>query len=97
MAVVRKRPVGRPPLKHGSGKRAMNLSLDPAVLARAQAYSERHETSISQLVGDFLSALSLDDDSERLTPAVRRLRGVAIGAGKRADHHAHLATKYGFR
>lgn len=97
MAVTTKRPTGRPPLKHGSGKRAMNLSLDPAVLARAQAYSERHETSVSALVGDFLSALPLDDESERLTPAVRRLRGVAIGAGDRTDHHAHLATKYRLR
>ena len=97
MTVKRKRPAGRPRLKPGVAKRAMNLSLDPEVLARAQAYSERHRTSVSQLVGDFLRALPLDDESERLAPAVSRLRGVAAGAGAPADHRAHLAKKYGVR
>lgn len=97
MAVSKKRHAGRPPLKPGVAKRAMNISLDPDVLARAQVYSARHETSISQLVGDFLRALPLDGDAERLTPVVRRLRGVGVGIGAAADHHAHLATKHGLR
>ena len=75
----------------------MNLSLDPVVLAHAQAYSARHETSVSQLVGDFLRALPLNDELERLTPVVRRLRGVAAGSGTPTDLHAHLAGKYGVR
>ena len=97
MAVSKKRRAGRPPLKSGSAKQAMNLSLDPDVLARAQAYSARHETSISQLVGDFLRALPLDDLPERLAPVVLRLRGVATGGRPVSAYRAHLADKYGVR
>jgi len=97
MAVRKKRRVGRPPIKSGSAKRAMNLSLDPDVLARAQAYSARHETSVSQLVGDFLRALPLDDPPVRLAPAVLRLRGVANGGAPVSAYRAHLADKYGGR
>ena len=77
-------------------KRSLNLSLDESVIERARRYSERHDTSISRLVNDFLSRLPAEEeglDMEGLTPTVRRLIGVAAGADEGA-YKRYLADKY---
>lgn len=62
-------------------KRAKNLSLSSDAIAHGEAYSRRHGTKLSKLVGDFLRALPLGEEPARaLSPAVRRLYGVAAGA-----------------
>lgn len=85
-------------------KKATNLTLDPAAVARGEEYGRLHGASLSQLVTDLLYALP--DPSEKLqvhelTPAVRRLYGVAAEGGDAADaratHRAHLERKYGGR
>ena len=79
-------------------KRAKNLLLDPDAVARGERYSQRHGTNLSRLVGDFLRALPIDATDASLTPAVRRLWGVARSArSDRASHRAHLRKKYGTR
>ena len=85
-------------------KRAKNLSLRPEDIAHGEAYSRRHGTRLSTLVGEFLRALPLDPGPARaLAPAVRRLYGVAVGASRNVqareqagmDHYrAHLHRKY---
>lgn len=57
-------------------KRSKNLSLDPEAVERAERYSELHGTNVSQLVNDLLGSLPLPDDTEGLTPTVRRLLGI---------------------
>jgi hypothetical protein len=77
-------------------KQSKNLSLDPAAIRRGERYSELHGTNVSQLVNRFLSALPIDADDEerRLSPAVRRLMGIAAsGAGTEA-YHRYLEEKY---
>lgn len=62
-------------------KRPRNLSLRPEDIAHREAYGRRHGTTLSALVGDVLRALPLGRKPAReLSPAVRRLYGVAAGA-----------------
>lgn len=76
-------------------KRARNLSLAPEVIAHGEAYSRRHGTNLSTLVGDFLRALPLDGSERPLSPAVRRLYGAAAGGKTSAEDFAeHLHRKY---
>jgi len=77
-------------------KQRINITVDPAVVERARRYTERHGTSISRLVTEYLAQLPGEgEDEERLTPTVRRLLGVARGAGDREDYRRHLVDKYG--
>jgi hypothetical protein len=72
-----------------------NLSLDPAAVERGERYSERHAKSLSQVVSDFLMRLPLEEEESDLTPAVRRLVGIAKGGADEEDYHRHLVEKYG--
>lgn len=79
------------------GKKATNLSLDPEALARGERFSQRHGTSVSQLVTRFLYSLPSDADHPltNLTPVVQRLYGVAVGGtADRVTYRAHLLEKY---
>jgi len=60
-------------------KRPVNLSIERSTLERARRYGERHDVSISSLVGDFLDRLPLDEDADLadLPPITRRLFGIA--------------------
>ena len=79
-------------------RRPKNLLLDPDAVARGERYSQRHGTNLSRLVGDFLRALPLSTNDESLTPAVRRLWGVARGSDANLEtYRSHLARKYGGR
>ena len=77
-------------------KRSKNLSLDPAAVERGERYSALHGTNVSQLVSNFLASLPFggDDADTALSPAVRRLLGVAGKRGVR-DYHQYLYEKYG--
>ncbi len=75
-------------------KVSKNLSLDPNAVRRGERYSEIHDTSLSRLVGDFLSRLPLDEPEAELTPRVRRLLGAGAGKTGRGDYRAHLSRKY---
>lgn len=85
-------------------KTPTNLSVDPAVMERGRAYGKEHGTSVSQLVGDFLAGLPIDQEPLELTAVVGKLYGIAAPGRKRgaaADpikaYHAHLEHKYGSR
>lgn len=77
-------------------KRRLNITVDPEVIERARRYTERHNTSISRLVTEFLARLPAQDaPEEALTPTVRRLLGVARGGADREEYRRHLVEKYG--
>ena len=77
-------------------KQRLNITVDPEVVDRARRYTERHNTSISRLVTEFLSQLPSDDDFENeLTPTVKRLLGIAKGGPDREEYRRHLIQKYG--
>lgn len=72
-----------------------NLSLDAAAVERGERYGKRHSKTLSQLVSDLLLQLPSDDDDADLTPAVRRLLGIAEGGPDREGYRKHLEEKYG--
>jgi hypothetical protein len=82
-------------MEGGVPKERLNLTVDRDALERGRRYAERHSTSISRLVTDFLRTLPGDDDALDLPPAVRRLLGAGLGAGDREDYRRHLEEKYG--
>lgn len=78
-------------------KKRLNITVEPDVFERARRYSDRHGTSISRLVSEFLAKLPEAEDVGRaeLPPTVRRLLGVAKGAADREDYRKHLIEKHG--
>lgn len=89
------RPAGRPPTKQRT-----NLTIDPAAVARGEAFSGEQGVSLSQLVTDFLYALPSTSGSptavmESFSPPVRRLFGVALNTTADRDlYRTHLQAKY---
>ena len=100
-----KRPKKAKRLHARSVKRRTNLTLDADVVSGVEKYGKRHGTNLSQLVNGFLRAVQARMEAEEspeleanLTPAVRRLYGVAAGGTRdREAHRAHLLEKYGSR
>jgi hypothetical protein len=77
-------------------KKRLNITLDHETAERARRYTKRHNTSISHLVGEFLSQLPEEGQKElRLTPTVKRLRGIAKGGPDREEYRRRLQDKYG--
>ena len=75
----------------------INLSLDRDAIERGRRYSQKHDTSISRLVSEYLAGLPADAEAgpAELTPGVRRLLGVAAGGGDRKAYREYLYQKYG--
>ncbi len=71
-----------------------NLTLDPQAVERAERFSRKKGTSVSQIVSDFLSRLPDDTDID-LSPAVGRLLGIGKGKGDKGSYHRYLEKKYG--
>jgi hypothetical protein len=76
-------------------KKRLNITLDHETAERARRYTKRHKTSISRLVGEFLSQLPDNEEDSELTPTVKRLRGIAEGGPAREEYRRHLLDKYG--
>ena len=83
-------------------KVAKNLTLDPEVVEKAQAYAARHDQSLSELVGELLeSVIRQDAAAVGVSPAVSRLIGIARpdpgDAGELSGvdaYHAYLEKKH---
>jgi hypothetical protein len=71
----------------------LTLSVDEELVRKARDYSQRHETSISQLVSRFLERLPGPD--QEYTPIVQRLRGILSPDVDVSDYHRHLEEKHG--
>lgn len=77
-------------------KKRLNITLDHETAERARRYTKRHNTSISKLVGEFLSQLPDENQTQHdLTPTVKRLRGLAKDGPDREAYRQHLLEKYG--
>ncbi len=70
----------------------LTLSVDEDVIRKAKRYSQRHETSLSKLVTDFLSRL-VDTEGTR-TPVVSRLRGILPRDIDVDEYRRHLERKH---
>lgn len=76
-----------------SKKKKLTLSVDERVIERARRYSNRHNTSISQLVTKYLSQLDAHSDAT-LAPWVQRLRGILPSGTSLEDYRRHLEEKH---
>ena len=65
-------------------KKKLTLSVDGAVIERAKRFSRTNETSVSELVSEFLA--SLGDEHGTSTPIVTRLRGVLPSSVSREEY-----------
>ncbi len=74
-------------------KKKLTLSVDGPVIERAKRFSRRNDTSVSELVSEFLA--SLGDDSGPSTPIVTRLGGILPSSVSRKEYRDHLKAKHG--
>lgn len=72
----------------------LTLTVDPDVIAAAKRYAAASGTSVSQLVEDYLAAISAAPAAVASPPVLARLRGSMRGADV-ADYQRHLVEKYG--
>jgi hypothetical protein len=85
-------------------KTAKNLYLDPEIIERAEEYGRRRGINLSNLVSDYLEALTRSRSRSGHGPLVQRLLGAGVPrpSKKRArrkpgiqDYRTHLDKKYG--
>ncbi len=74
-------------------KKKLTLSVDEGVIRRAKQFSAEHDTTVSQLVTDFLA--SLEDERTGETPVVSSLRGALRAGSSREEYRKHLRRKHG--
>lgn len=75
-------------------RKKLTLSVDAQIIERAHRYSQRHNTSISQLVSDYLAQLAEAGPHAPYSPTVRRLIGVLPADVSIDEYHEHVERKY---
>lgn len=73
-------------------KKKLTLSVEERVIRRAKRFSAQHQTTVSQLVTEFLA--SLGDEDNAPTPIVSKLRGVLPTTTDREEYREHLRRKH---
>jgi hypothetical protein len=73
-------------------RRKLTLSVDEEAIRRARWFSDKHDTSISRLVSEFLRGLGSPEVPE--TPIVSRLVGILPPDTKLENYYEHLREKY---
>lgn len=76
-------------------RKKLTLSVDEQIIERAHRYSQRHNTSISQLVSNYLAHLAEAEPHQPFSPTVRRLTGILPPDVSLDEHREHLENKYG--
>lgn len=77
-----------------SSRKKLTLSVDEQVIERARRYSREHNTSISQLVSNYLAQLDDPNDKHLYSPTVRRLLGILPSDTSIDEYYQHLEEKY---
>jgi hypothetical protein len=76
----------------------LTLRLKKKVIDRAKKYANDHETSLSKLIENYLSAITNESKSiENISPLVQSLSGVIQLTGNedpKEKYHEHINKKY---
>jgi hypothetical protein len=75
----------------------LTLRLDEALVRRAKIYAKRVGKPVSQLVAEYFAVLGtpIEDADAKLTPTVRRLKGVLRSADVDVrDYRRYIEEKY---
>lgn len=75
-------------------RKKLTLSVDEKIIQGAHRYSERHGTSISRLVSDYLARLAESEPQGHYPAVVRRLIGILPGDVSVDEHQRHLEQKH---
>lgn len=75
-------------------RKKLTLSVDAQIIERAHRYSRRHNTSISQLVSDYLAHLADAGPRAPYSPTVRRLIGILPSDVSIDEYHEYIKQKY---
>jgi hypothetical protein len=60
-------------------KKRLTITLESDLIEPARRYAERHSTSLSRLVTNYLAQLGTEEGESTYSPTVRRLRGILPG------------------
>ena len=76
----------------------LTLRLKKKVIDQAKKYANDHETSLSKLIENYLSAITTETKSdENISPLVKSLSGVihvSVTEDTKGKYHKHLNEKY---
>ncbi len=72
----------------------LTVRVDRSALDRAKQYAAVNNTSLSQLISDFLGVLDADAHPPQ-APILRKLTGILPAEASVDDHRAYQAKKYG--
>jgi len=76
----------------------LTLRLKKNVIDQAKRYANDHETSLSKLIENYLSAITTDSRSiVKISPLVQSLSGViklSENEEAKSQYHEHLSEKY---
>lgn len=76
----------------------LTIRLKKEVIDHAKKYAHDHETSLSRLIENYLSAIGNESGpSERISALVESLSGIILlpeAAEPKAQYHEHLKNKY---
>ncbi len=73
-------------------KTKLTLSVDKALIVRAKRFSQRNDTTVSEMVSRIMA--TLDDDRGRTAPNTTRQRGYLPSGAKLQEHRRHLKVKH---
>ncbi|HSR34258.1 MAG TPA: DUF6364 family protein [Anaerolineae bacterium] len=76
-------------------KTKLTIRVPRDFLDGAKRYASQHDTTLTQLVSEFLRRLSIQDDPLADAPVVRRLSGILSPDASIDDYHEYLEKKYG--
>lgn len=75
-------------------KAKLTLRIEKPIIETAKDYAQHYNTTLSQLVAEFLSSLKIEDDIPA-SPILKELSGILPADTSAEEHHAYLEEKYG--
>jgi hypothetical protein len=76
----------------------LTLRLKKKVIDQAKKYANDHETSLSKLIENYLSAITTETKSvQNISPLVKTLSGVIhlpVHEDLKKEYHSHINEKY---
>lgn len=76
-------------------KTELTLRIEKHLVDVAKRYAREHDTTISELVSDFLCALGKQAEPPSDTPILDELTGILPSEAADSDYRRHLEKKHG--
>lgn len=73
-------------------KTKLTLRIEKPIIEAAKDYAQQHQTTLSQLVTQFLRSLEIEDQPP--TPILAELSGILPADVSLAEHQTYLEDKY---